>query len=418
MKLRLLAPLVLCTVADLVELCEWGRHCEAAERLDTATTLSQSERLFIRGGIDAFTGSPSKAKDLLSKAARELPEPWASQAETWLTVCYWRTGEAQEAVSLTETVLSRALEPRVRFQALLAASVVQADLSNYSIALGCLDECEDLVENVNPVLRGKFHNQRALVLRRSGQDIDRVICEYEAARYFFEQASDVDRLANVAVNLSRVFCEAGMTTEAHEQASQALETLRESGFTESISRAYDERARAFLKEDKRHEAVTAARESVRLIEQTEREAWLAESLLTLGSALSRLRENEGQVAIERACAIYGRLGDAQGLAAASMTAIEELLLTPADCARHYLNASESPDRLRVAKAGLRASERIGHASEVEHIRLVLHRNNGEVSKSAVELKLTHTGLIKKIDKYADELSSARKPRRHRSIIRS
>ena len=66
-------------------------------------------------------------------------------------------------------------------------------------------------------------------------------------------------------------------------------------------------------------------------------------------------------------------------------AIEELPLSPADAARHYVNACRSSDCMRLTHAGMKVAERISHYAEMERIRFVLARNNGEVSRSAKEL---------------------------------
>ena len=91
----------------------------------------------------------------------------------------------------------------------------RAALSIHSEAEPYADACRD------PLVRGKFHNGRALTHQKLG-DPDAAILEFTAAAYHHEKAGAHRERADIENNLAVILVEAGRVAEAMEHLALAL----------------------------------------------------------------------------------------------------------------------------------------------------------------------------------------------------
>ena len=357
------------------------------------------------------------------------------------------------------------------------AAVVEKVSVRYRDALRIHTEAAPLFEKSrNHALRGKFHNEFATVLKNIGlaerrEDyIDRALVEYAAASFHFEEAGHQRFLGVVENNLGFLFVHLGRYEDAHDHLSRARAAavaLKDKGL---VAQFDDSRAKAFLGEGRNAEAESLARACVRSLDQGGEQSLLAGSLITLGTALARLKRNEEALtSLRRGAEIAEQAGDPDTAGIASLTIVEELqsvvsqperreyylraesmlarsqhsgvLTRLGECARKILTSETIPvdNKLQAgisignghkhaAAAGLSSSAEPWADSTLEDlvlqyegdlIRRALEVSKGSVTRAARLLGITHQGLAFIINGRHKSLLAIRTPvkTRRRSIIR-
>jgi tetratricopeptide (TPR) repeat protein len=253
------------------------------------------------GSTRQIADAQEKAKDLITESIRIFEElrdsEKVAEALTDLGYCYWREGAFDEARAALRSALGRLPggSDYQRAVILLRAAMVERSTTRFSDALRIHQENAPLVEATdNHALKGKYHNELALVLRnlRSLEHredyLDRALVEYAAASYHFEQAGHVRYRACVENNLGFLFMTIGRFAEAHEHLDGARDLLVGLGDKAHTAQVDETRARVFLAEGRNAEAEEVAGEAVRALEQGNEQSILAEALTTHGAALARL----------------------------------------------------------------------------------------------------------------------------------
>lgn len=322
------------------------------------------------GSAKQIEGAQETAKNLISQgisrfAALNETEKVA-EAQTDLAICYWRQGAFDEArVILGETLYRlTGVNSEVKTIALLRSAIVERTSNRHNEALRLLTEAVPLIEeSTNNSLKGKFHNQFALVLRflsaAEGRDDyrDRALIEYAAASYHFEQAGHTRYQACVENNLGFLFSTIGKYYEAHDHLDRAQALFTSLKDNAHLAGVDETRARVFLAEGRVADAEKLVRAAVQALEKGGEQSLLAEALTTQGVALARLgRHTRARLTLQRAVEVAEQAGDVEGAGQAALTIIEELgeQLTLQDvgntyeCAAELLAASRHPgskDRL-------------------------------------------------------------------------
>jgi transcriptional regulator with PAS, ATPase and Fis domain len=290
------------------------------------------------GSADQVAGAQEKAKDLLTESV-ELFEALLdvtkiAEAQTEIAYCYWREGAYDEArITLREALshLSEA-DSGIRAVALLRSAIVERTAKRFNAALNILTEDMPLFKaSDNHSLKGKFHNELALVLRNLSATeqredyLDRALIEYAAASFHFEQAEHTRYRARVENNLGFLFLTLTKFDEAHEHldcARRLFLNLKDDG---SVAQVDDTRARTLLAQGLNSEAEKTVRSAVHTLEKGGEHALLTEALTTHGVALARLEQYEqARLTLERAVNISEQAGDLEGAGRAALTLIEEL----------------------------------------------------------------------------------------------
>src|SRR6185436_5517568 len=316
---------------DVLPLCELARNFEGAGEFDRAAeTLSpfwsgllsrpntkglsveaQAELLLRSGVLTGWLGSSRQvpgaqevAKDLISESADLFENLGFSEkvAETRvdLAVCYWREGALDEARVTLRLVLDSLQDSRSeqRLRALLNIAIVESTAINDQEALRVCEDAVPLFDlSSNEILKGKFHNTYAAVLKNLGTTkdredyIDRALVEFAAASYHLELAGDRRFRALVENNVGFLFATIGRFEEGHQHLITARSLLLSVGDQGGAAGAEDTRAQAFLLQGKYEEAERVARRAVHTLKRGGEQAMLAEALTTHGRALARMKQS-------------------------------------------------------------------------------------------------------------------------------
>ena len=481
-------------VDDVIPLCELARNFEGAGEFDRAAeTLqpfwsgllnrpdtrglspeAQAELLLRCGTLTGWLGSGRQvpgaqeaAKDLISESAGIFEslglEEKLAEARVDIAYCYLREGALDEARITLRLVLDTLKESRSeqRLRALLNSAIVESTAISDQEALKiCVDAVPLFDLSPNHVLRGKFHNTYATVLKNLGTTknredyIDRALVEFAAASYHFELGGDRRFRAVVENNVGFLFASIGRFDEAHQHLTEARSLHLSVGNEGGAAGAEDTRAQAFLLEGKYVEAERVARHAVQTLKRGGEQAVLAEALTTHGTALARLKQTQvAKTTLDQAVEIAENAGSPQRGGVAAVTAIEELRDLSVDDLQNYYRTAETllsksqnssiRTRLgecarRVLSAALTNAQEATpattdavemtpgfsldtevHRYEGNLIRRALEESGGSVTRAARLLGVTHQGLAFILNGRHSDLLSIRTPvkRRRRSIIR-
>ncbi len=215
------------------------------------------------------SGAQEQAKDLLSEALRKFQSQGqykkASEAQYELGICYWRLGAYDEARVVMSEALGALKESDVELKAkiLVRRTLVEISENRYYDALNILKEAEPVFESASDALKGRWHGQKGLVLRRlataEGRTdyADRAIIEFTAAIYHYEQAKHERYCALNLNNLAMLLYKVGRYEEAHEQLDRAQLIFTRLKDTGNLAQLDETRARILIAEKKYREASRA-----------------------------------------------------------------------------------------------------------------------------------------------------------------
>lgn len=445
----------------------------ARPMLDGLKENTRAEVLLRTGNISGWLGSvgqiegvQEKAKDLISESARIFDAlgdtEKVAEAHIDLSICYWREGAFDEArVTLQEVLVQlENSQSEQKLRALLNSAIVETASARYQNALQIHLQAAPLFESCdNNTLRGKFHNDFALVLKNLGvaerrpDYLDRALVEYTASAFHCELAGDVRFCAFVENNIGSLLLNVEKVKDAHKhlnRARQLFVSLRDKLHTAQVD---ETRARAFMAEGRNAEAEKLARTSVRTLETGGEQSLLAEALTTHATALSRCgRHQQAAINFQRAIQVAESAGHPEGAGQAALSQIEELgdSLTPEVIRDSYLRAEDllarSQNQALLSRLGQCARRAFAARSqsvpvqkrvatgefqgcsldkevlsfEADLIKKALQAAGGSVTRAARLLHVTHQGLAFILQGRHKDLLPARTPvrKRHRSIMRA
>ncbi len=331
-----------------------------------------------------------------------------AEAQSELALCYWRTGEVNEARDLLEDALSRlTVDNELKGRVVQRLAIVQIEASCHDKALQLLTDHAPLFHRINnQTIRGCYHITLGNVLEKFWEEqraeyLDRALVEYSAASYHFEQAGHRCYLANVENNLGLLYFTIKRYDEAHEHLNHARRVLTSLKETATVAQVDETRACVFLKQGRVTEAERAARSSINVLENSGRQALLAEALITHGRALARLGEYSAALAaFRRAIDVAQSAGCLSRSAAAALGAFQEM--------GDHLAAVEG--RKLVSGRGL-----IEEIRSFEHdvIKRALENAQGSVTHAARSLGLSYQALSYMLQTRHKDLLERRTPVRRR-----
>ncbi len=346
--------LLRCRVAaDLIHTGQYEDACEALGELwlgigqrPPVTKLPlavEAEVLLQSGALTGWLGSTrnvsgaqEQAKDMLSEAERKFRSQGmlskASEAQYELGLCYWRLGAYDEA----RLVMQEALKPltsadiELKAKILIRRTTVEVCDNRYYDALNILKETEAVFESANDALKGRWHGQKGLVLRRlaaaEGQPdyYDRAIIEYTAAIYHYEQAKHERYCGNNLNNLAFLLYKLKRYREAHEHLDRAqliFTKLKDPG---NLAQVDETRARVLVGEKKYRDADRIIAGVIKTFEKGGEAALLADALSIQGVVWARLGAHEASLNILReAVKVAQESGALTQAGHAALTLIEE-----------------------------------------------------------------------------------------------
>lgn len=397
----------------------WPRPGERPQLNGLAPSVAAE--LLLRAGVITGAGPKSQFADASQESAKNLISESLSifeslnyqqkidEAQVELALCYWRTGELNEARVLLEETLSRLkAESELRCRAILRLAIVEIDASQPNQSLNLLTTNSALFQKIeNDTLRGSYHVTLGNVLENLWEKeqrsdyLDRALIEYAAASFHFEQVDHRSYLANVQNNLGFLYFKINRCEEALDHLDYARRVLVSLADITTLAQVDETRASVFLRQGLASEAERAARSSVHTLEQTDRHGLLAESLLTHGRSLARLgRYNDSLVAFQRAINLAQLTGSINKAAEAALAAFQEI-----------------GENLIVGETGKPCSGRtlVEEIQSYEHelIKRALESAQGSVTHAARNLGISYQALGYMLETRHKALSTERTPLRRR-----
>jgi tetratricopeptide (TPR) repeat protein len=422
-----------------------------------------AEVLLQCGSLSGWLGTSKRAesaqdaaKDLISEALRLFEanglQARVSEAQYELGVCYWRAGAFDEARVILREAISKLGENDIGQKAkiLIRSTVVEISEGRYNDALKILDEAQPLFDAASDALKGRWHGQRALVLRRLGTAegradyLDRAIIAYTAAIFHFERAHHERYCGNAENNLAFLLYKLGRYAEAHahlDRAQKVFIRLQDAG---SLAQVRETRARVFLAEKRYEKAADVITGAVGNLEKAGEKALLADALTVQAIIHAKLGYHYRAVpTFVHAVKVARDAGALESAGLAALSLLEEYGASRLSEDEVYDTYCLADDLLRETQDGeaiarLRACARrvarrlavadIGgnfslsealKADEARFIKRALKQAGGRVSRAAKLLGINHQKLNYLLQTRHKELMADRKPivKRRRGIIK-
>lgn len=365
------------------------------------------------GSKNRFADAQEKAKDLISESLRifesQRYKKKISEAQTELALCYYRTGEINEARDYLKEALSRlTTDSELKAKAVIRLAVVEFRAAHHDKALRILKNNAPLFDRIhNHTLIGSYHDtlgnalEDLSVLKKRADYVDRALIEYAAASYHFQQAEHRCYLASVENNLGMLYFRIDRYNEAHEHLDRARRifiSLRDFGLVAQVD---ETRACVFLAQGRVVEAERVARLAVQNQEKTGRHALVAEALIAHGRALARLERYATSLsAFRRAFDLFEMTENANRAADASRAAFQEL--------GEHLAVIEGECLLPAR--GMK-KERL--SNEHDAIKRALEQAKGSVTHAARDLGISYPSLNYMLRTRYKDLAKYRTPVRRR-----
>lgn len=410
------------------------------------------------GSKNQILESQQTAKDLISESITFYESSGditkVASARSELAYCYWREGAFDEARILFREALNRlTMEGNTRANALLGLAIIEWSDSRFDEALRILSQNNSLFEKItNHTLKGTYHNQLAMLFRKlagPGQRRElfhQAVKEYEKADYHFKLAQNTLFRADVKNNLGFLLCKLNRYKEAQKYASEARRLsvrIRDKVRTAQID---DTRAQVFIAGKKFKEAEAIAKSAVKVLEKSGHQCLLADSLITHGIALARLKEFErAQFTFQKAIEVAHQVGALNKAGLAALTLLEELEELSAEAsyaayerASDWLSTSQSQELLiRLNAAARKVFTKLSGELNAEEatntlknkpchlqtevlkfeetlIRKALAQSNASVTRAALLLGMSYQGLAYVIASRHKGLLKERSPIRRRA----
>lgn len=378
------------------------------------------------GSAHNISGAQEQAKDMLSEAERNFRSlgmsAKASEAQYELGMCYWRLGAYDES----RLVMREALKPltdadlELKAKILIRRTLVELWDNRCYDALNILKEAEPVFTSANDALKGRWHGQKGLVLRRlataEGQAdyFDSAIIEYTAAIYHYEQAKHERYCGTNLNNLAFLLYKLGRYREAHEHLNRAQLIFTKLKDTGSLAQVDETRARVLVAEKRYRDAERVIAGAIKIFEQGGESALLADALSVQGVVWARLGAHEVSLNILRQAMKVAQDSGAPARAGhAALTLIEEhgagWQLSESELTKTYRRANDllkgtqdAEDKERLLACALLVIKRLSgmqlhdknfsfygavHALEAKLIEQALELEGGSITRAARRLGL-------------------------------
>jgi tetratricopeptide (TPR) repeat protein len=420
----------------------------------------RAEVLLQCGTLSGWLGSAQqldvqeKAKDLLTDALHIFQtlnlKNKVSEAQYELGMCYFRKGAYDEARIVLDEAREGLEDDELEAKILIRQTIIEIWVGKYHEAWAMLERAQHAFEDANDALKGRWHGQMALVLRRLATTecrtdyFDKAIIEYTAAIYHYEQARHERYCATNLNNLAFLLYKLGRYVEAHEHLDRArtfLEKLKDYGL---LAQVEETRARALVAEENYIEARRVIIEVIDTFEKGGEQALLADALTIKATTEARLKEHDRSLeTFRRAINAAENAGALSNAGRAAMSMIEEHgagRLSEREIYDVYRRADRwlavTQDAEDIAR--LRACARMVMLKlygpeldeyftlpetvlqyEARFIEQALEEERGSISRAAHRLGLSHQTLGAMIQTRHRNLSGKRNPeiKRKKSIVK-
>jgi tetratricopeptide (TPR) repeat protein len=428
------------------------------ERPSLTITLGLNAEILLQcGTLSGWLGSASqldvqeKAQDLLTEALHIFQtlglKIKASEAQYELGMCYFRRGAYDEARIVLDEAMNELEDEELQAKILIRRTIIEIWVGKYHEAWNMLEKARPAFDKSSNALKGRWHGQMALILRRlataegRADYADRAIIEFTAAIYHYEQAKHERYCAINLNNLAMLLYKMERFDEAHEHLDRArtfLEKLNDIGL---LAQVEETRARVLLAEERYLEAQQVIVSVVDIFEKGGEHALLTDALAIKGTAQARLKEYELSLdTFRRSIKIAETAGALSNAGRAALSMIEEHgkrlsereLYRIYDHADRWLSLTQDAEDIARLRACARLVTRklFGPALdehftlpetvlqyEARFIEQALKEERGSITRAARRLGITHQRLAVMLKTRHKELLDKRKPAMKRSIIR-
>lgn len=260
-----------------LELCDQGEYLGAAEALGLSVgqwprsegNSDYAEALLAAGIITSSvggiqqSGDQAVAREMLEESFR-LSGDWTARAwQAW--TFYWQD-DLEQALNLVEESLTHDLSDAARFRSGYLLAAIYWQQGKLDDAWAAIERAVPLYETSSPILKGKLHCQRAMILRSQGET-DRAILELEFAIHFYEGHPRCEAVAQN--NLAGIYLETKQYDRAHEYADTARKLFHQLGDKTYEAKSLDQSALIYLAEGNIQKAREANAHSLVLVDRGE-----------------------------------------------------------------------------------------------------------------------------------------------------
>lgn len=191
-----------------------------------------------------------------------------------------------EEVIVAARPLSRdeSLDIESRFAAFLLIASAESELGLYSESLETLKVAGPLLDEALPRQKASFYGQRANVNTKLKKK-DSPLVDYEAARFWAQEAGDQIVEARVRNNLAKRYSEIGRIVDAIAEVDAAIKIAARLHDDHLLGRFYDQKAQVLLDGSRYAESIACSKKALMLLEG---HPALTEARTTHGRALIAL----------------------------------------------------------------------------------------------------------------------------------
>ncbi len=367
-------------------------------------------------------------------------------------MCYERLGAYEESRLVLQEALKALGEKdtELRAKILIRRTLVEVWTGRYYEARQILEAARPFFDASSDALKGRWHGQMGLVLRRlasvegNAEYFDRAIIEYTAAIYHYELAHHERYCAININNLAFLLYKLGRHQDAHEQISRAIRLLKRLNDDGLLAQVNETRARVFLAEGRYDEGMGVINSAVLTLEKGGENALLANALAVQAALQARLRDYDKSLqTFIRAITIAETAGAQVSAGQAALSLIEEhrRSLPKHQLYQAYLRADtllkgtqDAEDIARLRKcarivlkrlASPKLSDKNFHLDkamleiEAEFIEQALKEEDGLITKAANRLGIRYQTLAAVLESRHKNLLGKRSPikKRKRGILK-
>jgi tetratricopeptide (TPR) repeat protein len=259
--------------------------------------------------------SQQRAKDILTGVRRRFIDlgdiQKTAECENYIALCYWRTGELNEASVWAELALSQISEvSETRLYSLVIRSLIRISQKRYQENIA---DCESLLPLFfnfqNAFLSGSYSSNIGISFKNAGR-LDDALKYFELARHYHGLSGHRIYLGTVENNLAQLYRLSGKFAPAHSAVDAAVKTFRLAKDRTREGFARDTKALIYLAERKFKHGLDAVEAALAILRRGENAAYTVETLQTkfklqlfsddIAGAVATLHE-----AIEIACVQVG-----------------------------------------------------------------------------------------------------------------
>ncbi len=412
------------------------------------------------GSAGQVTDSQEKSKDLIFESLRLFQSnnqsEKVSEAQYELGMCYWREGAFDESRVVLQEALKGTNSEELKAKILIRRTLAEGSIGCYHDAFNTLKEAALFLESCDDAIKGRWHGQMGLVLRRFGSIegqtdyFDRAVIEYTAAIYHYEQIGHERYCGTNLNNLAFLYYKLGHYKEAHETLEGAARIFRKLNDPGYLAQVEETKARVLLAEGCLNKADFLISNVIRKLEKGGESALLADALAIQGIVWSKLQRIDRSICkLRDAIDTATYAGALHNAGLATLALIEEHgaeNLTEEELYDFYCDADkflkdtqdfEEISRLRqcakivterLHKAQSNQPKEINqttsltdalHSFEAKMIEEALQVEDGSVSRAAKRLGIKHQSLAHLLNTRHNDLLTQRTQivKRKRSLIK-